>query len=124
MRPITQIMADYNDGKFVEELTETLHNLIGDCTSTGKKGKLSITIELKPAKGATPALNLSMDYTDKSPDFDRPSEYMFVTENFDLTRENPKQRKLELREVTPKTLPVRGDAPPGVDPETGEIVAA
>src|SRR3546814_15294931 len=42
---------------------------------------------------------------------------MFVTDNGSLTRDNPKQRTLELREVPNRT------APPGVDPDTGEITA-
>src|SRR3546814_17166820 len=78
MHPITKVISDYNEGKFADEVTEALHRLIGDCTATGKKGALVIKIELKPAKGATPALLLAMDYVDKSPDFDRPAEYMFV----------------------------------------------
>lgn len=118
MHPITKVIGDYNEGKFADEVTEALHRLIGDCTATGKKGALVLKIELKPAKGATPALLLAMDYVDKSPDFDRPAEYMFVTDNGSLTRDNPRQRTLELREVPPRT------APAGVDPDTGEIIGA
>lgn len=43
---------------------------------------------------------------------------MFVTDTGSLTRDNPKQRTLELREVPTRT------APAGVDPDTGEIIGA
>lgn len=120
MHPITKVLSDYNEGAFANDATDELHRLIADCAATGKKGALVIKIELKPAKSATPALLLSIDCTTKSPNFDTPAEYMFVTRDGGLSRDNPQQRSLELREVPPRT----GAVPPGVDPDTGEIVAA
>eukprot|EP00456_Euglypha_rotunda_P063696 TRINITY_DN53969_c0_g1_i1.p2 TRINITY_DN53969_c0_g1~~TRINITY_DN53969_c0_g1_i1.p2 ORF type:complete len:155 (+),score=48.50 TRINITY_DN53969_c0_g1_i1:54-467(+) len=116
-RPITDVMRDYNRGAFVKEVTE----LVGDATrkvvDTGKKGKIVITIEIRPSTGSSPAVLLKMDVVDKSPQPETPAEYMYVTPGDDLVRNHPDQGELKLIDVTAGLK--RGEV---VDPQTGEII--
>lgn len=117
-KPITDVMRDYNRGKFVEETSEMLSDMVRSVIATGKKGKLVISIELKPTVSAAPAVQLKMEAADKSPEFDRPSEFMYVTPTNDLVRNHPDQGTLNLVEVGSLNLR-RGDV---VDVTTGEII--
>lgn len=117
-RAATDIIREYNGGKFAEEFTETVNLLVGSVVRTGKKGKLQLNIELTPSKSSAPAVQIRMDLIDKSPDFDRPAEFMYVTATNDLVRNHPNQQALQLEEVGALGLP-RGQV---VDPLTGEII--
>ena len=115
MRPITHVIAEYNLGKFADECSAELNQLVGECTATGKKGELTIKSKLAPAKSADRALLVTMEAVVKTPEFSSPAEYAYVNKDNDLVRDNPAQQRLELREVTRTPMPV-------FDPETGEII--
>ncbi len=119
MKPFTDTLREINGGKFSEELTEAFAALILDVASTQKQGSITLNIKLKPGKGSGKVMTVEHDFDVKSPQFDRPSDYMFVAGNA-LVLDNPDQRKLDLREVTASAPTEFREVK--VDKETGEIL--
>ena len=105
-KAFSDVLRDINAGKFVEELTEEFASLVGDCNGVGKGGSITITLKLKPGKGGG-VMQVEHDFKVKSPQFDRPTDDMFVDKDNALVRDNPRQSGLDLKVV---------------DKETGEIV--
>jgi hypothetical protein len=108
-KTFTQTVAELNGGKFAEELTTALSDLVGACSSIGKAGSLTVTIKMKPGKAGS-AMQVEHDFTLKAPEFDRPTDYMYVGKDNSLLRNDPRQPDLPLVQ--------------SVDKETGEIRTA
>ena len=117
MKPFTDTLREINGGKFSEELTEAFAALILDVASTQKQGSISLNLKLKPGKGSGKVMTVEHDFDVKSPQFDRPSDYMFVAGNA-LVLDNPEQRKLDLREIS---AAVPTEFREVVDQSTGEV---
>lgn len=115
-KSFTDTLREINNGKFAEELTEAFADLVLSTNTVGKSGSITLTLKMRPAKGGNGVMTLEHDFKVKSPEFERPVEYMFVANGNTLVRDNPTQRKLDLHEVR------NPDAQTVVDPETGEIV--
>lgn len=118
-KPITDLMRELNAGAFVEEATGALGELTAACQRTNKPGEITLKLKLIPGKaganGQSSVMQVEHSYKVKSPDFDRGADYLFVTSQGDLVRDNPQQHKLNLTEV-------KRDAGPIVDVNTGEVV--
>lgn len=117
MKPFTDTLREIGGGKFAEELNQEFQKLVLAVKDVGRSGSLSVTIKLKPNRGG--AFEIEHDYNVKSPQFERPTDIMFVTSDGALVRNNPAQGTLPLRDVTPAPSP----SPPieVVDTKTGEI---
>lgn len=123
-KPITDTLRELNAGKFVEQLSEAMAELVRACIVTGKAGTLNISLKLKPAKGSDTVMTIEQDYKLKAPVFEQPQQFFFVTQGDTLVCENPEQRPLPFRDA-------RSEAPPApiaavgfgetLDPSTGEI---
>ncbi|MBI5259779.1 MAG: hypothetical protein HY855_24985 [Burkholderiales bacterium] len=113
-KPITDTLRLLQGGLFVEQCSELFAQVIRQVDETGKAGKLTITLDLKKVSGA---IGVLAKVTDKTPEKAPDSELFYATVEGNLSRDNPNQRKLDLRvaDAQPKQ-PVRQ-----VDPETGEI---
>lgn len=122
MREFSDVLRDINGGRFAEELTEALADLVASTASTGKSGTITVSLKLKPGNGAGKIMTVEHDVKVKSPDFDRPTEYMFIAGGNTLVRDNPEQKKLDLRDVTPRKASATEVI--DIDDETGEIVNA
>lgn len=106
MKLITQTLAEINAGKFVEEASEAMQRIVGACSQIGKPGELTIKLKFKPGKGGQ-MMQVEHELIEKEPQHDRPVDYMFVTKDRDLVRQNPNQGELPLVSI--------------VREETGEI---
>ena len=120
MRPFTDVVRDINGGKFADELTEALAEVVASCTATGKAGSLTVTLKLKPAKGSGRVMTIEQDYKAKAPEFDQPQQFFFVSNGNTLVADNPDQKKLPFRDVAAERA---GAVKPGevIDQTTGEI---
>lgn len=105
-----QTLAEINAGTFVEELTAAQTELIAAIAKTGGGGKLTLTLEIKPAKGGL-TVTVDADVKTKLPSRDRATDFFFIGRDNSLLRDHPDQQRLPLRPVN-------------VDPETGEILDA
>lgn len=113
-KPITDTLRQLQDGLFVDKCTDLLTGIVKSVDLTGKAGKLTITLDVKKVSGA---ISLLAKVTDKTPEPPADADLFYATVEGNLSRDNPNQRKLDLRPVndSPKRE-VRN-----VDPETGEI---
>lgn len=103
-----ELVRDLNRGTTGEELSEQLSELQQRCKETGKAGELTLKIKIKPERGADGMFQVTDDIKCKLPDFDRPSTIMYEHGDMQLRREDPKQIKMELREIQePAPLEVR-----------------
>lgn len=104
VRPITDTLRMIDAGVFVDIASDKLNQLIKRVEDTGKAGKLTITLDIKPARPG--ALNIVPTVVAKAPEPKADPTLLWVTPEGNLTVENPNQQKLDLRQVetTPTEL--------------------
>lgn len=125
-RPYTDVLRDINGGKFAEELTEALAEVVESCAATGKTGSITVVLKLKPAKGSGKVMTIEQDYKVKSPEFDQPQQFFFIANGNTLVADNPDQKKLPFRDVMAERNDVKAAPVAGVDfdEKTGEVLPA
>jgi hypothetical protein len=87
-----------NGGTFGHKVSETFKQVLQAVETTGKAGKLTITVDVTKTTGGMVALVAKV--TDKTPEPKPDADVRWVTEDGVLTHQNPKQRDLELRPVS------------------------
>lgn len=113
IRPFASFLQEHGRGRTHDELGETLHALVSRVKDTGKKGTVTLMIEVKPLKEDDRAVIVTDKITVKLPEHDRPAGVWFVGHDGNLQKNDPDQDAFqELREV-----PL-----PGVDTTTGEVI--
>lgn len=102
MKPFTDTINMLRYGTLNEELTKALVDLVAACTDTQKVGDLTLKLKLKPGKGGQIEVFDEIKIT--PPKRERASSIVFATPENNLQTEDPRQRKLDLRQVeqTPK----------------------
>jgi len=98
---ISEVIATLNDGATMDELKDTLVEIVKAVRATGKKGKLVYTIEVAmAAKNAENTLAISDKIKAEVPEFDRAKTVFFTNQKGDLARSPFEQLKLPY-ELTP-----------------------
>lgn len=118
-RPITDTLRLLDEGAFLDKCSEQLAGLVRGVEETGRPGKLQITLALK--RGTKGAMLITPDVTTKVPETKPEATMLWATTEGNLTVDNPKQQKLDLRQVDPDTGELRtlGSAPaPAADLRT------
>ena len=102
MKPFTDTLNHIRFGTLSEDLTKALHELTQKCADTGRSGKLTLELQLKPGKGGQ--IEVFDDARVKLPKEERGSTILFATPEGSLTREDPRQMQIEgLRTVDKAT---------------------
>ncbi len=83
-------------GEAQAELSERLDELIQACADTGKPGTLALTLKVKP-NGKSGQYVLTDQIAAKTPQYPRADTLLFEDADGNLTREDPRQKKLELK---------------------------
>src|SRR5262245_54604602 len=98
--PFSQQLSFLSKGSLDAELTQALADVVKAVRETGKAGAISLTLKVsmlnqrdENAVKVTPAVKIT---TPKLPPYE---SVMFSTADGDLLRDDPKQQKLDLREV-------------------------
>jgi hypothetical protein len=95
-----RLLIDHREGQTQDELSEALAQLVTAVRQTGKSGTLNLTIKVSAAsKGAGWAVSITDKVKVTLPQLDRESSIMFASEDGALHRDNPLQKKLDLKEV-------------------------
>ena len=92
------VIANLRYGQTLDELSETLHECVEASRETGKVSTMTLELKIKP-NGATGQYELSEKIKSKIPESERGVTLMFGTPEGNLVREDPRQMKLDLREV-------------------------
>jgi len=99
-----RLMSEFRNGGSGAELSEKLQALTLAVQQTGKTGSITYKIIVKPSGNA---LVVTDQITAKIPEAPRDAAVFFATEEGVLQREDPNQRKLDLREVNKEVVEVR-----------------
>lgn len=113
VRPFADWLRDQSKGKTHDELSEALRDLVSRVIDTGKKGSLTLIVNVEPMPNSDgSALIVKDEIKLKLPEFARDASLFFADEDFNLRRTDPRQLTFDsLREVPP---------PQGINPKTGE----
>lgn len=111
-RPFFETLRELRRGQTLLELADKLAELTAAVVQTQKPGKLTLQLTLAPAGKRGTALLMTDKVTLLEPLADQASTIFFPTSDFQLSRNDPNQLTLKLQSA----------APPGVDPETGELL--
>lgn len=98
-KPFTQFIAEQRRGALHTELSDQLAELVHACLETGKKGKLALTISVAPIKDADGTVSITDDVKLTAPKPDAKPSIFFTDEQGNLSRQDPRQVELPLREV-------------------------
>lgn len=104
MKPFNQILVELNDGKTVAALTSDLQKLLEEVQHTGRAGSLTLTLKVVPAKqgtatGVTDKVTVTPERKLTLPKPEAPTDFYWLTDNAELSRNHPRQQSLELRHV-------------------------
>lgn len=96
------------DGDVVNELQAQLTDIVATVRATGKPGKLSLILTVKPMKNAEPhMLLIGSDIKVTLPKLDKSDTFMYATNENALTRRDPRQPELGFRETRLIGMPDR-----------------
>lgn len=105
IRPFIDTLRDVEFGHLLNELSEKQNEVVTAVQSTGKAGKLVIELDYKPEGQGQ--LTIRSNIKTKIPTLPRGTTLFFVTPERNLTRDDPRQQKLELREVETTPAPLK-----------------
>ena len=104
IRPFADWLREQSAGTTHEELSGALYDLAERVRETGKKGTLTLTVEVEPMKGDTQVLVVYDQIKLRLPEFARPASVFYADDQGNLSRSNPDQPELAgLREVPTTT---------------------
>jgi hypothetical protein len=115
---ILTLLQNQRAGDLMEEASEGLRVLSKAVRATGKKGKLIIEVTIAPlTKGRGQAVAILDQVTVKAPQVEREMGIFFVTDEGDLSRNDPRQRELPLTAVERSD-----DMPDNLQPAQASVV--
>lgn len=103
-RPFADVLLELNRGRTHAEASRAMQDLVQAVIDTGKKGSVTVVISVSKSK-ASGQIEIADDVRIKLPAADRSASLFFVDDEFNLTRDDPNQPHLPLREVPAATAP-------------------
>lgn len=101
-RPFVEVLADIEGGRLLEDLTSGLTELVSQVLAVRKGGGMTLKIDVSP-NGET-SVEVRAKVNVNAPEPPRERTIMFADEAGGLRRDNPRQMRLPLREVSPAAL--------------------
>ncbi|MCG8991790.1 hypothetical protein LH427_01955 [Laribacter hongkongensis] len=117
-RPITDTLKDLGHGSFIDEASDALNKLVAAVSDTGRGGKLTLTLSVKKATRGSGAMIVQDEIKLSLPKQEARETMLFATPENNLTTEDPRQQRLELKSVPAslaaassdlKTIPPQAD---------------
>lgn len=99
MRAATDQLRDIRSGEMVEELTEELAKVVNAVLTTGKKGSVTLKINIDPASKGDAVVTISDDIKSTIPREKKAGTLMFALPSGSLQRQDPRQTELNLSAV-------------------------
>jgi hypothetical protein len=111
IRPFADFIGEQQT--LADQLSTTLNDLIEAVADTGKAGALQLTVKVKPVSKVNGQVLVSSEVVSKAPKPEPADRVYFITDEFNLSRSDPHQPSLPLREVprsdeAPRTIPSAG----------------
>jgi len=108
MKAFTLFLTDLNDGQTQAALTADLDELLRTVKSTGRSGALSIKLKVSPAsKGGheVDKITITAERKLELPKPEQPSDFFWLTDEAEPTRQHPRQHMLDLRDAAQSNPP-------------------
>jgi hypothetical protein len=99
-RPFMDFLREHRNGSTHDELSDKLQALVAAVTEEGRKGTLTFTVTITPM-GKNDGLEVGADVKTNPPKPKAGVSIFFPTVENNLTRQDPRQATMELREVGP-----------------------
>lgn len=100
VRPFAATLQAIQRGAVLQEASIGLKEVVEAVIETGRKGKLTLVIDIEPVKGNSDALNVSGKVTTSLPSI--PAASVFFADGGNLVRDDPRQAPIvDLRELNP-----------------------
>ena len=93
-RDFALFLLEHARGRSHDELSAALRSLVLAVAETGKPGKLTYTLSIRPQAKVEGAVLIADTIKSTLPEFDRPESIFFATDSGDLTRSDPRQASL------------------------------
>lgn len=103
VRPFADVLRDVGRGAVIDEAAHQLQTLVREVRESGKKGTLTLKVEVAPMKGNADVVALAVRADLKLPAGEPLAAVMFYDDDGNLLRDDPKQLQLSLREVPRET---------------------
>lgn len=97
--PFTQFLVEQRQGGLHGDLSESLQQLVAAVEEHGKAGTLTLTIRVTPTSKGASTYFVTDDVKVKKPEADRGASLFFSDGHGNLSRTDPRQPELPLREV-------------------------
>jgi hypothetical protein len=94
-------LREHRNGASHDELSDALQELVAAVTEEGKAGTLTLKITVKPANAGQGALLVVDEIKTAPPKTTKSGSIFFASPDNNLVREDPRQPKLDLREIGP-----------------------
>lgn len=98
IRPFADWLLEQRGGLTHSELSDTLNDVIEAVDEYRKAGSLTFTVKVDPSKGNAVVVTDSIKAT--IPTADRDGSIFFVDDHKNLQRDDPRQPRLPLRDVS------------------------
>ena len=92
----TRMLQEFRQGSVLGELSEAMQNCVAAARETGKAASFKYEMKFEPSGDA---IVVTDKLDEKIPQPDRRGGIFFPDENNNLLRDNPAQRKLDLKTV-------------------------
>jgi hypothetical protein len=104
VRPFADILSEVQKGVVADEAATRLAELVAAVKETGKKGRLTVTIQVEPFKGNDEIVKVSGAVDLRAPKAEAPTSIFYQDDDGNLTRNDPNQLPMitesEARGVT------------------------
>lgn len=98
-RPLVATLSEIRHGSLLEEAAEELQAVVKAAEETGKAATLTIQLTVKPASKAGGVMVLQDKITTKLPQLPAGETMVFVTPEFNIQAQDPRQADLPLKVV-------------------------
>lgn len=107
MKAFSLFLADLNDGHTHAALTGELAELLNTVRLTGRAGSLTLKIKIAPASkgGDCDKITVTAERKLELPKPEQPSDFFWLTDEAEPTRQHPRQHQLDLRDAGATTTP-------------------
>lgn len=99
-RPFFDTAREVRKGQFLEDCADALHEAVAATEDTGKAAKVVIELTIKPATKGKGTVVIADKVRTKLPELPVGETIMFVTPENNLVPNDPRQQKLDLKDVS------------------------
>jgi hypothetical protein len=104
VKAFSLFLVELNEGSTHAALTGDLADLLRTVQATGRAGSLTIKVKVAPAtrsnSGSVDKVTITADRKLELPKPEQPSDFFWLTEDGETSRNHPRQQDLPLREVS------------------------